>query len=130
MAEYYIRRINVEDQPNRLYFTVAKFMDRNEPEQVYTIQGRTLDTMNCNCPASHRDPNCKHRWMLQGWLDNLTDIDKVTHYYSDKEDAFVEHPYFSPTIRNLAAALDHAHTVNDRLHKERKADNRKEGQTK
>lgn len=109
MAEYYIRKID------EFHYTVAKFTGYKRPEQVYTIRGRTLASMNCNCPASHRDPNCKHRWMLQGWIDNLTDKEKVSHYFSDEEDAFVQHPFLGSTITNLMNDLEHTREVATQL---------------
>lgn len=43
-------------------FEVAKFTDYSEPEDVYTIKKG-----KCNCPASYRSNNCKHKKLVEAY---------------------------------------------------------------
>jgi hypothetical protein len=60
---YTIRRLNTTND----LFELAKFDDRADPDEVYTV-----DKSRCNCPATV--PNCKHKRMLTHWQRELFQV--------------------------------------------------------
>ena len=57
-------------------FEVAKFEDYSQPTNVYVItKGK------CNCPASWRSANCKHKKLLAEYEKDTSNI-----YYFDIDD--------------------------------------------
>ena len=51
-------------------YTIAKFSGGYEPEQVYTVKGKS-----CDCPAGLHRGVCKHTRMIEHWREG--------HYYSN-----------------------------------------------
>lgn len=47
-------------QTKKNVFEISKFEDSNYPLDVYTVTNN-----KCNCPASWRSANCKHRKLVE-----------------------------------------------------------------
>lgn len=89
IVEYYIT------QHSRTHFEVAKFGDRNAPEDVYDIVSG-----HCNCP-SPKSP-CKHVLMLRRWLK----LDHPEDFYFDiTTDAFVKHRFTGDIMKQVTHFL-------------------------
>lgn len=94
MTLYYIRCVKTD------WYQLAKFEDRNRPEEVYDIVGG-----KCDCPASWRGP-CKHLKLLARWKEQVAKaLPHDMYAYDTTTDSFVKLPFDDTKLAEILKDL-------------------------